>query len=84
MAVLRNVICCLEREQLPIFKDTIELALKTYYEEQPNHNLRPSMLLQREAITVGDDTLTVSQLVCSKAKDLIEKEISANIKEFDL
>ena len=27
MAVLRNVVLCLEREQLPIFRETIELAV---------------------------------------------------------
>lgn len=39
MAILRGVILCLEREQLPIFKDTIDLALKQYFSKQKTYNI---------------------------------------------
>jgi len=32
MAILRNVITCLHRDQLPIFKDTIQLVIDKFFE----------------------------------------------------
>jgi exosome complex component RRP4 len=88
MAVLRNVILCLEREQLPIFKDTIELALKQFYDKREAYDLKPKQLLSRDEIRTkpsGDDqsmqedndqeTMSVSTIICHQAKMLIENEI---------
>jgi len=45
MSIIRNAIVCLEREQLPIFKETIELVLNQYYALKDEHNLSPKLML---------------------------------------
>lgn len=90
MSILRGVILCLEREQLPIFKDTIDLALKQYFAKQKTYSIKPKNLLLRDEIPLkesGEDqsmqdedqqesrSLPMSAIVCEQAKKQIESEI---------
>jgi hypothetical protein len=61
MASLRNSIVALEREKIPIFKDTIVKVLEEY------------MTLELDP----KDILNNCEQVCDSAKLLIEKEINA-------
>lgn len=61
MASLRNAIACLERQKVPIFKETIVKVL----EQQVKLDLAPK------------DMLKNSMQVCEGAKLLIEQEINA-------
>ena len=60
MAILRNSIVCLEKEQLPIFKNTIELVLEKYYELKESQALTPKSMLS-----------IPSGILCEAAKALI-------------
>jgi hypothetical protein len=73
MAILRNCIVCLTRDQLPIFKDTIQLVLDKFFELQASQTIKAKHIL----------TLP-SSIICEKAKNLIEQEISNNMKSFDM
>ena len=89
MSLLRNVILALEREQLPIFKETINLVLDEYQQVRDKYKLKPSLVLSRNEVEFeGDDSMPtsglISTMICRQAKAMIEKEISANLKQFDL
>jgi len=76
MSVVRNAIVCLEREQLPIFKETIELVLAEYFKLEESNQLTPLKMLNRED--------GIGAILCEQARSLIEKEISSNMKQFDI
>lgn len=101
MTLLRNVILSLEREQLPIFKETINLVIDEYFRIKDTYSLEPKKLLSRDPVQLnlqesnsdqqidGSDSETqnetlISTIICEQAKKLIEKEISANMKQFDI
>lgn len=73
MAILRNVIACLQRDQLPIFKDTIQLVIDKYFELEQSQTIKSKHILQLP-----------SEIICEKAKNLIEQEIQNNMKSFDM
>ena len=73
MAILRNCIVCLHRDQLPIFKDTIQLVLDKFFELQASQTIKAKHVLSLP-----------SSIICEKAKNLIEQEISNNMKSFDM
>jgi exosome complex RNA-binding protein Rrp4 len=92
MSLLRNAILCLEREQLPVFKDTIELVLTQYFALKEVYGLSPNVMLNREAVKVRHESaseteseeIQISTILCEQAKTLIEKEISQNMKQFNI
>jgi hypothetical protein len=71
MAVLRNAMLCLQQEQLPIFKETIQQVIDKYESLKSAVGSAKNMVNSRELLT-------------ESAKDLIEKEIQATQKTFDL
>lgn len=62
MAVLRNTMLCLQQEQLPIFKDTIQQVIDKYES-------------LKEVVGSAKNMVNSRQLVTESARELIEKEI---------
>ena len=52
MSLLRNSILCLEREQLPIFKETIDLVLNQYFEVEGIYKLNPKAMVGKDLVEV--------------------------------
>ena len=47
MAILRNSIICLQRAQLPIFKEPIDLVIRSFYELREKHGIKPVQMLDK-------------------------------------
>jgi len=78
MAIVRNAIVCLEGEQLPIFKETVEKVVERFLQiqgEEKDVKWTSKSMLDGEEARVR---------VCEPAKDLIQKEIQAQEQQFDL
>jgi len=71
MAIVRNAIVCLEGEQLPIFKETVEQVVERFHKiqgEEKDIKWTSKSMLDGEEARVR---------VCETAKELIQKEIQA-------
>ena len=52
MSLLRNSIICLQKEQLPIFKETIDLVLNQYQAIEGVYDLTPKSILDRGVVSI--------------------------------